>query len=205
MADVNFRALGEARFPTYKGDINVNMMPFLMGIEASIPTELLGYAEMALACTGREEFGKVGYLTVHESFQDGSPQRRPGLHTEGFGDLSWGGGSWGGYGGLFLAKSLPDSCAIYDAFVRDTDFGGAVPEEAVRNAPRHLMEANRIYWMHDRTPHESLSFSGKRQFFRLVTNDVSVWFADHSTPSPFGIQPQARVIHGNKFKMEALQ
>ena len=45
--------------------------------------------------------------------------------------------------------------------------------------------------MTDRTPHESLPLKpGQyRQYFRLVTSNVSVWYAKHSTPNPLGCTP----------------
>ena len=62
----------------------------------------------------------------------------------------------------------------------------------------------------DRTPHESLPLpqSGCRQFFRLVTSEVSLWYADHSTPNPLGVQPDPAVttkVAGDKFSLEGLQ
>lgn len=64
------------------------------------------------------------------------------------------------------------------------------------------LEANTLCWMTDSTPHESLPLrkGTHRSFFRLVTSQVSVWFADHSTPNPLTPLPShVRVIHGNKF------
>ena len=61
-----------------------------------------------------------------------------------------------------------------------------------------------------RTPHESLPLetSGYRQFFRLVTSQVSLWYRDHSTPNPLGVEPDpqiTRVVVGDKFSEEGLQ
>ena len=60
-----------------------------------------------------------------------------------------------------------------------------------------------MVWITDCTPHESLPLpAGKsRQYFRLVTSDVSVWYADHSTPNPLGIVPpeNVKIVSGNKF------
>jgi hypothetical protein len=40
-----------------------------------------------------------------------------------------------------------------------------------------------------------------RQFFRLVTEGVNVWYAKHSTPNPLGIVPpdNVRIIEEDKF------
>ena len=60
-----------------------------------------------------------------------------------------------------------------------------------------------MVWITDCTPHESLPLPAGtyRQYFRLVTSDVSVWYADHSTPNPLGIVPpeNVKIVSGNKF------
>ncbi|KAJ3063101.1 hypothetical protein HDU99_004986, partial [Rhizoclosmatium hyalinum] len=95
------------------------------------------------------EWGKVGYLTIHESLvQEGATQRRPGLHIESPGALTkgpplkahayhrwycWGGGKLGNgiegdvdefgkvnvEGGIFMASNLDDTCRVWDCLVRD--------------------------------------------------------------------------------------
>jgi len=80
-----------------------------------------------------------------------------------------------------------------------------LPEELA-----HTLEANRMYWMTDRTPHESLPLrrGAYRQFFRLVMSDVSLWYEDHSTPNPKGVKPDARItkiVRGNKFSIDGLE
>ena len=70
------------------------------------------------------------------------------------------------------------------------------------------MEANDIYWLTDRTPHEALPMkeSGYRQYVRIVTSDVSVWHEDHSTPNPNGVVPDpavTKIIKGSKFQVWA--
>ena len=66
-----------------------------------------------------------------------------------------------------------------------------------------VLEPNRIYWMTDRTPHEALPLPEDtyRQYFRLVTENVSVWYDQHSTANPLGVVPPStvRVISENKF------
>ena len=44
--------------------------------------------------------------------------------------------------------------------------------------------------------------SFRRQYFRLVTSEVSVWYEEHSTPNPIGIKPpdSVKIIKGNKFE-----
>lgn len=200
---MNFRPITPVAFPAY-GALNVNMMPFIMGDLSSVPPELLGYAPLLAACTVPEDqIGSVGYLTVDErEVVADTTHRRAGLHTEGFGtDGGWGGGGWGRSGGLFVANTRPESCALYDTNVPEGGPMGQVTPEQIAGVPPHLMPANVLYWMHDRTPHESLPVAaGRRQFFRLVTRDVSVWYAQHNTPNRLGVQPAARVVTGSKFQ-----
>ena len=70
----------------HKKPLNVNMMPFRMGRQESLPSELLGYWNLIDCCLrevspeGREE---IGYVSVHETFVlKGGSQRRGGLHIE---------------------------------------------------------------------------------------------------------------------------
>jgi hypothetical protein len=217
----NFRHIAPVAFPDFAGR-SVNMMPFIMGDHSSLPADLRDYAGMIDACPLGDEAGKVGYLTIDERFVEQGSQRRGGVHTEGFGNMDWGGGAWGagapkraawggwgggawgGSGGLFIANTVDESCALYDACVEDTPFGGAVRDDQIDGAAVHLMAGNNIYWLHDRTPHASLPVvNRKRQFFRLVTSDVSLWFALHSTANPLGVQPAAQIIHENKFDLMA--
>ena len=47
-----------------------------------------------------------------------------------------------------------------------------------------------------------------RQFFRLVTGPVSLWYQDHSTTNPLGVKPDpkvTRIVAGNKFAEEGLK
>ena len=46
-----------------------------------------------------------------------------------------------------------------------------------------------------------------RQFFRLVTGPVSLWYQDHSTTNPLGVKPDPKVtkiVAGDKFSDEVL-
>ena len=47
-----------------------------------------------------------------------------------------------------------------------------------------------------------------RQFFRLVTAEVSFWYKDHSTANPLGVQPDhniTKIVAGNKFSEEGIK
>ena len=47
-----------------------------------------------------------------------------------------------------------------------------------------------------------------RQFFRIVTAEVSFWYKDHSTANPLGVQPDpniTKIVVGNKFSEEGVK
>ncbi|XP_075259309.1 uncharacterized protein LOC142351107 [Convolutriloba macropyga] len=112
-------------------------------------------------------------------------------------------------GGLYMASNVSDSCRVWNCKVTN-------PEEIVgplgdlEHMASYLGEGETLkegdmVWMTDCTPHESLPLEKgtHRQYFRLVTSQVSVWYADHSTPNPLGITPpgHVKVVHGNKFEV----
>ena len=188
-----------------------------------------------LNTTKQEEWGKIGYLTIHESFiQEGTTQRRPGLHIESPGSLPngpllkahayhrwycWGGGKFGNgiegdvdeygkvnvEGGIFMASNLDNTCRVWDCLIRDHgDVTFALGDiEHMRGVIGEgvNMKANQLVWITDRTPHESLRQSkpGFRQFFRLVTSELSAWYQQHNTENSVGTKPACDIIHGNKF------
>ncbi|XP_057291731.1 uncharacterized protein LOC130614321 [Hydractinia symbiolongicarpus] len=246
----------QARFPVKfpePTDININMMPFIMDLEfenTKLPDYLEPYFDIIETAfydfRDNDELGKVGYLTIHESLvEEGTSQRRPGLHTESPGviyvknkmddkkceELCIEKGSgfdqiyplpvwWGklGYkschnpfGGIYMASTVDDSCEVWDCQIEADNNGN----ELIRKYGdiEHLrsflpestkMKANVLYWITDRTPHESLPIKKGtyRQFFRLVTHKVSVWYEDHSTKNPNGVVPDpkmTRIVKGSKF------
>ena len=70
---------------------------------------------------------------------------------------------------------------------------------------KRIMKPNCMYWITDRTPHESLPLKEEtyRQYFRLVTHQVSLWFEDHSTKNPLGLVPDpkiTKIVKGSKFE-----
>jgi hypothetical protein len=178
----------------------------------------------------RDEIGKVGYLTVHESYVDvGKAQRREGLHIESPGvfcddepnaaafspgeEHPWGQGVFYGpdryEGGIYMASSVSNTSEVWDALV-DKNVSGIVNKhggcEHLRNliGPGTKLQAGELIWMTDCTPHEAIpqQESGHRQFFRVVTPYVSHWYADHSTPNPKVPFPDhVTVIKGSKFEI----
>ena len=112
-------------------------------------------------------------------------------------------------GGIFMASTVPNSCRVWNCEITDDNVIGQHGDiEHLRNLlpdSYEDMDANNLYWLSDRTPHESLSMKERkyRQYFRLVTSQVSLWFEDHSTKNPLGVVPDktiTRIVKGNKFK-----
>jgi len=215
-------------------DININMLPFVMGDVASLPKEYRHYWPLIEACNlPAEELGKVGYLTIQESLVPaGESQRRPGVHIETPGivmtagkyhehPLMWGCGYLRGNqqvdqnpelpkveGGFYMASNVKSSCNVWQALIRDPGLvvGPHGDLEHLREVlgRGHTMAPNKMYWLTDRTPHESLALEEEtyRQFFRLVTSRLSAWFPEHSTANKCGTKPDpaiTKILKGNKF------
>ena len=112
------------------------------------------------------------------------------------------------HGGIFMASNVANSCKVWDCqIVDDTCIGHLGDIEHLRSLlpESEIMEPNCLYWLTDRTPHESLMLEEKthRQFFRLVTSQVSLWFEEHSTKNPLGVAPDpniTKIVKGSKFK-----
>ncbi len=218
---------GQVSFPKPQG-ININMMPFVFGDKSSLPKEYHGYLPLIEKANFAK--GSVAYLTIHESVvEKGSTQRRPGLHTDGTnGELAesssdggWGGGSWGGgssnvdsggwgggWGGIKESKGIyiassDGTCNIYDAYVsnKNVDKHGGTLKESVQNTKCVSAKPSTMYWITDRTPHESIPVkeTTNRQFFRLVSEDIHAWYKKHSTPNPLGIEPKCPIVDVDKF------
>ena len=232
-------------FPPSRG-LNVNMMPIVLGDSESVPEALRHYIPLLAACPiNREEWGKIGYLTIHESTvsEDGQSQRRPGIHAESPGKVSmmpssrdydaaspnasewriqvdppltthWGSGLFDGTrsfeycGGIYMASNVADSTIVWNCAVpRSGDLTGDLGDLShLRGVlgKGKLLKRGELLWITDLTPHASMPLPAgvHRQYFRLVTSDVSVWYADHSTPNPNpSIVPpdSVTIITGSKF------
>jgi hypothetical protein len=225
---VAFSKCGRVEFPEPM-DRNVNMLPFIFGDMDSLPDNLKCYHDLIEKCPYmKDEIGKVGYLTVHESYVDATKaQRREGLHIESPGIFSdeetrqaeftpgleheWGQGVFFGpdryEGGIFMASSISNNSEVWDALVDKNvpeivDKHGGCEQLWSIIGPGTKLNGGDLIWMTDRTPHEALpqESSGYRQFFRVVTPYISHWYADHSTSNPkVPLPDHVKVIHGSKF------
>ena len=128
--------------------------------------------------------------------------------------VSWGGGTDGDNGregGIYMSCNMDRSCEIWNCRVDENAAIGKLGDlEHLRTTlkdygvHRQYMRAGRLYWITDRTPHESLPVrkSGVRQFFRIVTSQLSLWYAEHSTSNPLGVVPDpaiTKIVYGSKF------
>jgi len=100
---------------------------------------------------------------------------------------------------------------IWDALIEDPGLvaGHHGDLEHVREllGPGRMMRPNTIYWLSDKTPHQTIPVREDtyRQFFRVVTSSLSAWFPEHSTANRLGVKPDpsiTKVIEGNKFDGE---
>ena len=193
-----YKELNSIDFPKTTG-INVNMMPIIMNEEKSIPDYLKQYMSLINQCHFKT--GSTVYLTVHESeVKAGETQRRPGIHTEATKMSCWGGGgNWGGCDGMYMASN-DGQCRLWNCQIDEVDNHGAIALELGEGIQ---MKPSTLYWMTDKTPHEALPSvkDGMRQFFRLVSEDVGVWWAKHNTPNPLGVLPKALIVNKDKFQI----
>lgn len=215
--------LGKTEFPKPK-NININMMPFVYGDKDSLPKEYHKYWDMIMQCNCSQEIGKVVFLTIHESIvKPGSSQRRGGVHVESPGKLPflkyplkwecwhpWGMGGWMFgelVGGIYMASTVKHSTKVWPCIIEDPKsnagwYGDCEHFRDILPTPIEL-DANKLTWITDRTPHESciVNEGGYRQYFRLVTSEVVAWFEEHSTPNPLGVEPGIEIVKGNKFDL----
>eukprot|EP01083_Nonionella_stella_P004445 12852_1 len=126
----------------------------------------------------------------------------------------WGMGYWStdSKDGIYMMSSVDGSCAVWNCKIVGDDDGkeaigylGDIEHLRGSLPPNNkiLMKANQLYWLTDRTPHEALPMkeTGYRQFFRLVTHKVGLWYKQHSAANPnVEVDPKiTRIIHGSKF------
>ena len=179
--------VGSISFPEYSG-VRCLMMPFIQGDPGSVPREYKSYDDVieSLAI----ETGRIGYLTIDESFVEaGSPQRgyraRHGraIHTEA-GLISDRVYCWGGRVNvrldrdvqILIANSVDDSCAIWDTEHRETSEDGDIgfASASYPYCDTELVKSGDVHRLGVLTPHESLpvTSSTRRQFVRVVGSGV---------------------------------
>ena len=116
-------------------------------------------------------------------------------------------------GGIYIASSVSGSTRVWNCSVQPEVVGSLGDIEHLRSllpGEGKVLDPEQLYWITDKTPHESLSLSKRtyRQFFRLVTADVSFWQKDHSTANPLGVKPDpnvTKIVIGDKFSKEGIE
>lgn len=185
------------------------MLPFVLGDDASIPKQYRQYTPLIAACRiENSEYGKVCYLSISETFVPScTTQRRSGIHTEAHPSHGWGGGGWGSghhadrpIQGVYMASNVSNSCRVWNTYVPNPGPGGNCEHIKFSLTEPIYMKENELHWITDRTPHEALAVSRntQRQWFRLVTSDIGLWYSKHSTANP-NIQPRCPIVHEDKF------
>jgi hypothetical protein len=113
-------------------------------------------------------------------------------------------------GGLYMASNMDDTCELFDALVAKgqglVDYHGSGDHLRLFIGTSTKLKANELAWLTDRTPHQALPQpkKGYRQFFRLVTSNISVWFQQHSTANPkVPIPADVVTITGDKISKAA--
>ncbi|KAI8897821.1 hypothetical protein BC833DRAFT_620884 [Globomyces pollinis-pini] len=177
--------------------VNVNLMPFVFTYdvtEMDLPPELIRYSDLIKECTMilDSSYEEICYLTVHESYvEPEKSQRRSGLHTESPGQFRIGGGEistfrWGCgvasnaktfEGGIIMASNVSNTCHVWNAQIQEINSTSVIGDlgdiEHLRSVlgPYISVPANRLVWITDLTPHESVPLKERafRQYFRIVT------------------------------------
>lgn len=231
-----YSRLPETRFVTFPKSrgLNINMMPFKLFDNATLPHIYHAYVSIINACRSKVLYNPdtIAYLTIHESdVAAGTTQRRPGIHIESpvisckenrivkcdindmeYRCLAWGLGSWNDFpiGGIYMASSVANSTRVWASIIDNpeevVDHHGGLEHLREDLGEGHFLDANELCWITDRTPHESVAIATDthRQFFRLVVGKIDAWYSQHSTPNPFGVLPEAVIIDTNKFDVQTM-
>jgi len=155
---------------------------------------------------------EVWYLTIQEGLvPKGTTQRRPGLHIDGGGLVLKEGGRWSAEwlnwgevfeeftGGIYMASNVSNTCKVWNVRVKDQPEvcgpNGSLEHLREIMPEGRLLEEGELVWITDTTPHESVPLDEevRRQFIRVVTKSVSVWYEQHSTKNPKGVVPDPAV------------
>lgn len=100
-----------------------------------------------------------------------------------------------------MASTVDKSCRLWDEYVENPGPMGDC--EIMRGflGEGVTMNAGELFWLHDSCPHESLVIPAgtARQWIRVVTSEVGLWYKQHSTPNRLGVEPDCRIVEESKF------
>jgi hypothetical protein len=221
---MNFKHLGFVNFPQPQGICINMMPFIMGDPQSIPEEYRHFYPLVEACSLSENQIGKVGYLSVTESqIVKGNSHRRGGVHVEKHPTRAWGGGGgWGGgtpsvvnpikpkpvpepleplpslrvEDGLYMASNVADSCKVWDHNVEVPGVGGSCEHLIDKLGQGVNLKKNELIWISDSCPHESLIVDQEtyRQWFRLVTHKVDLWFVDKSTANRLGVKPACIVI-----------
>jgi hypothetical protein len=104
-------------------------------------------------------------------------------------------------GGIFMGSSIDNSCKVWNNKIENCRDLGDCEHLIDKLGEGVVLNKNTLYWITDKTPHESLLLNKSyfRQFFRLVSKDIGVWFAFNSTKNPLGVSAKCEIKYESKF------
>lgn len=178
-------------FPTFSG-IKCNMMPFVQGDATSLPEVFQPYS--TIINENYLERGKIGFLTIDESFVEGGKSQR-GYNAAGItrnvhievgrheNQNRWG-SSWGGKMKTLLddttmvliANNISNTCRFWNtkemSFTQDGDLSAYIDKYPENTGI--LLKSGEVAKISIFTPHECViqKESAHRQFFRIVGEGV---------------------------------
>jgi hypothetical protein len=187
--------INKIQFPEFTG-IKCNMMPFIQGDITSLPDMFKPYFNIIQQ--NYLEKGKIGHLTIDESFVDGGKSQR-GYNSKGIernvhievgrsnSINRWGGSggsSWGGRGNVILddatmvliANNISNTCKYWNVLEMSETQDGDLSEyiDKYPEDTGKLLKSGEVAKISIFTPHECIvqKESGYRQFFRIVGEGV---------------------------------
>ena len=100
-----------------------------------------------------------------------------------------------------MASTVDQSCRLWDHHIQQPGALGDCEHLRSTLGRSQLLNANELAWLTDSCPHESLPAVKRvlRQWFRLVTSDVSLWYEKHSTKNRLGVEAPCHVDKADKF------
>eukprot|EP00798_Chlamydomonas_sp_ICE-L_P018307 gene18307-24768_t len=101
-----------------------------------------------------------------------------------------------------LPIQVPDEDVWAEKVYRQL-FRLVVPDEdpGAERADRHFFRLvpDEDLWAEEVPDEDPWAEQVHRQFFRLVVGPISTWFAEHNTPNPTGVQPDAEISYEDRF------
>ena len=104
-----------------------------------------------------------------------------------------------------IIKNCPNiykiTCNVWDYHVDTPGLMGDCSHLIDSFGAPYSLKSNELVWLTDSCPHESriIEKDCNRQWFRLVTSEVGIWYSKHSTANRLGIKPNCEMVDYFKF------